>query len=462
MRISRYKQILAIVTVGFLILTTYFLVWSYWHSVRQAEQASLMRLRGITNALALQIDGDEHEALLRTYPSKDAIVTKYQDTLYQRIHTILSKNYTANMLKTPIYTVVFDSTVSRYEFGVTSAEKPYFRHPYNSYPQTMMDMYHEGATIPMYEDEFGTWLSAFSVIKNKSGRVVALVQADEPFDVFLKTTRKEVSQNLLFSLVVLGLLFSGIIWLLQPILLKEQRSKIALAAANEQIVQLDNFRKEMIANVSHDLRTPMASILGFSETLQQKKDTLSDADQSKYLKIIHVEAQRMNHMIGELFDLTKLEAGQIILNKEPLNLTEMAQDTLYAYSERAKDKQIRLLTEFEQMVQMVDADAFWMNRVLQNLMSNAFKYVNSGGLVKFSIYMEPGLLHLKVCNSGHPIEVAHLPFIFDRYFKSSNHHSDSTGLGLAISKKIIELHGGRIWAEVNDNITTFRFSLKTT
>jgi signal transduction histidine kinase len=455
----RFKQILATVIIGFLALTTYFLVWSYHHAIDQAQQASLMRLMGITNALALQIDGDEHTNLMKKHPKKDDIVFKYQDSTYLKIHTMLAKNKEANMLKTPVYTIIFDSTDLHYEFGVTSSDKPYFRHAYTSYPQTMMDKSQEGAMIPMYEDEFGMWLSAFSVIKNKSGKVVALVQADEEFMAFIKITRKDVIRNLLISFGVFALFLVALLRVLQPILKREQRDKEALAAANIQITQLDNFRKEMIANVSHDLRTPMASIMGFAETLLQKSDTLTHEDRQKYLQIIAKEAKRMNAMIAELFDLSKLEAGQIILHKEPFNLSEMAQDTLYTYTEQTQSRQIRLLTEFQAVLPLIEADVFWINRVLQNLLSNAIKYVNDGGLIKITIFTEADFIHFKVCNTGKVIEKAHLEHIFDRFFKSTNHHNDSTGLGLAISKKIIDLHNGKIWAEVNDEITTFRFCL---
>ena len=175
MRNRRFKNILLIVVLGFTTLTAVYAFWSYQHTLAQAQQASLMRLMGIANALALQIDGDRHAVLMREYPAMDAIIASDQDSIYQQIHTVLAKNETANMLKTPVYTILFDSVARQYVFGVTSAPKPYFRHPYRSYPQTMMEKHHEGAMIPMYEDEFGIWLSAFSVIKNRSSTVVALV-----------------------------------------------------------------------------------------------------------------------------------------------------------------------------------------------------------------------------------------------------------------------------------------------
>lgn len=457
MRNKRFKNILLIVVLGFAILTAVYVFWSYQHNLAQAQQASLMRLMGIANALALQIDGDKHEGLMEQYRTRGAIIASDQDSVYQQIHTVLAKNVTANMLKTPVYTIVFDSFALEYVFGVTSAPMPYFRHPYRSYPQTMMDKHHEGAMIPMYEDEFGMWLSAFSVIKNKSGKVVALVQADEPFEAFIRNARAEAVKNILFSLIVSGLFLLVLMRLLQPILKREEKDKEALARAHEQIVALDHFRKEMMANLSHDLRTPIAAMMGFSDTLLQKKEMLSEEEINRYLKIIGKETRRVNGMIGDLFDLSKLEAGQIVLHKELFNPAEMAQDVFFTQLEQAQDRNIRLMTEFQKPLPLLYADVAWMDRVLQNLLSNAFKYVNDGGLIKFTIFTEADHLHMKVCNSGQSVDPSHLPHLFDRYFRSTNQQSDSTGLGLAIAKKIVELHGGKIWAEANREVTTFRF-----
>ena len=418
-----------------------------------------MRLQGITNSLALQIDGDAHQHLFMHYLKKDDIISNNQDSIYAKTNRLLAKNYEANMLHTPIYTIVFDTLSSKYVFGITSSEKPYFRHAYTSAPKDLMEKHYEGAMIPMYEDEFGTWLSAFSAVKNSKGEVVALVQADERFDVFITNARASVWRNILISALFFVILMLILIRILQPILKREQEDKIALAEANKQIMQLDTFRKEMIANISHDLRTPMASILGYSEILVNKKTQLCDDEQVKYLNVIASEAKKLNTMVGELFDLSKLEAGEIKLDKEQFNITELAQDILHKYSLAAKEKNVRLLTQFEENLPLVEADIRWIDRVVQNLMDNAMKFVNEGGLVKFTVFVEQNLLHFKICNTGETIDAEHIPFIFDRYFKANTTRKDSTGLGLAIVKKIIDLHEGSIKCECQEGLTTFRFSL---
>jgi signal transduction histidine kinase len=459
---SRFRRIMLTVMTGFIFLILYFTVWSYYHSINQAENASLMRLAGIANSLALQINGDAHQKLMEQYSDKDAIKTREQDSSYLAIHQLLARNYQANMLKTPVYTIVHDSVSKNYAFGVTSSEQPYFRHTYNSAPKLLMEKHAESGMIPMYKDEFGMWLSAFAAVKNKEGKVVAMVQADEKFDLFLERERTGIFKNLLFSLLLSGIVFIVLIKILQTILAKEQRDKQALAAANEQIKQLDEFRKEMIANVSHDLRTPVSSILGFAEILQQKKGQLSDNEQVKYLNIIQSESKRLSHLLRGLFDLSNLESGQIILDKEPLNMSELAQDILQKYTIQADNKNVRLLTDFQEPLPLVDADIRWIDRVIQNLLDNALKYVNEGGFILFTVYSEDKKLNFKVCNSGSPISDENLPHVFDRYFKSAKREENSTGLGLAIVKSIIELHGGKVWAEVSVDITTFRFNLNIT
>jgi signal transduction histidine kinase len=459
---SRIRRIMLTVMTGFIFLILYFTVWSYYHSINQAENASLMRLAGIANSLALQINGNAHQQLMQQYAEKDAIKTREQDTNYLAIHQLLARNYQANMLKTPVYTIVYDSLAKNYAFGVTSSEQPYFRHTYNSAPKLLMEKQSEGAMIPMYKDEFGMWLSAFATIKNNEGKVVAMVQADEKFDLFLERERRGILKNLIISLLVSALVFGVLIKILQTILAKEQRDKQALAAANEQIKQLDEFRKEMIANVSHDLRTPVSSILGFAEILQQKQGQLTDNEQVKYLNIIQSESKRLSHLLRGLFDLSNLESGQINLEKEPLNMSELAQDILQKYTIQAENKNVRLFTNFQEPLPLVDADIRWIDRVIQNLMDNALKYVNEGGFIKFTVSSTDKKLNFKVCNSGTPISAENLPHVFERYFKSSKREEDSTGLGLAIVKRIIELHGGKVWAEVSEDVTTFRFSLNLT
>lgn len=455
----RMRRIMLTVVLGFTFLIFYFTIRSYQREIRQAEAASLMRLAGIANSLALQIDGDMHQALMQEHTSKDAISAQTQDSNYLVIHQILAKNYVANMLKTPVYTIIFDTVSKVHLFGVTSSEQPYFRHTYNSAPKALMEKNTEGAMIPMYQDEFGMWLSAFSPIKNKAGKIVAMVQADEKFDIFLKRERTDIIKNLAISGLIMLIVLGILIKILQTILAKELRDKEAIAQAHEQVKQLDVFRKEMITNISHDLRTPIANIQGFTETLKNKKDSLNTNEYDKYLGVIHSETKRLNQLLSGLFDLSILESGQIKLEKESINIGELIYDVLQKYTLKATEKNVKVIIDIQEVTPLIEVDIKWIDRVIQNLLDNALKYVNDNGFIKLTLYTEEALLHFKVCNSGQPIAQEYLPYIFDRYFTATNRKKDSTGLGLAIVKRVVDLHGGTIWAEVNEDITTFRFKL---
>ncbi len=469
---SRLRRVMTTVLVGFLLLTVYFLTGGYFNDLAEAEKASLMRLNGIAYTLSMQIDGDAHQRLMARYPQKDAILTRQQDSVYFAIHQVLRRIHDANMLNSPIYTIVLDSTDACF-FSVTSAETPYFRHPYHSAPALLMEKHAEGAMIPRYQDEFGNWLSAFAAVRNSAGEVVALVQVDQKFDEFTEHARSDVLRNLLVSLLVYMFLLALLVRILQPILRKERLNKEALEAANlenkrvnnqlqislEQVTALNTFRKEMIANLSHDLRTPMASILGYLETVLLKKAQLSAAEREKFLNVALSEAKRLNRLVADLFDLSKLESGQIQIAPEPFNMAELAQDTLQKYQLQATAKHVKLLTDFSEDLPLALADVRWIDRVLQNLMDNSLRYVDEGGFVLFTIFEKDAKLHFKVCNSGDPIPEAHLSRVFDRYFKSTNRKKDSTGLGLTIVKKVLELHHEQVWAEVQNDVTSIRFTL---
>ncbi len=469
---SRLRRVMTTVLAAFLFLIAYFLTSHYFHALEDAEKASLMRLGGIANTLSMQIDGDAHQRLMAKYPLKDAIQEQSQDSDYLAIHRVLQRNYDANMLNTPVYTIVVDSSNSCH-FGVTSAAIPYFRHPYRSAPALLMEKHAEGAMIPRYKDEFGTWLSAFASVRNSQGEMVALVQVDQKFDEFLAHELANVLQSLLVSLLVCLFFLILLVRVLQPILRKERLDKEALEAAYlenqrinrhlqesiEQISALDGYRKEMIANLSHDLRTPLSSMLGYLETVQVKKSQITAAEQEKYLQVALSEANRMNRLVADLFELSKLESGQTKILPEPFNIAELAQDTLQKYRLQAKAKRVELRTAFSEDLPLAYADLRWIDRVLQNLMDNALRYVPEAGFVMFTIFEEGDKLHFKVCNSGEPIPSADLEHVFDRYFKSKNRKEGSTGLGLTIVKTIVELHGERVWAESNKDLTTFRFTL---
>lgn len=216
----------------------------------------------------------------------------------------------------------------------------------------------------------------------------------------------------------------------------------------EELKEVDKLRRELIANVSHDLRSPMSVIQGYIETMMIKGDKLSEEDRKKYLEIIFKSSEKLNKLVADLFELTKLEAKQVKLHREEFNFNELLQDTAHQYQLIAEAKGIRLKTDLAKEC-MVNADIALMQRAIQNLMDNALKYTPENGEVSLKATHNNGKFEVAITNTGKGIPQDQLPHIFDRYFMldKEKHGIDGSGLGLAIVKKIIDIHEAEISVE---------------
>ncbi len=229
----------------------------------------------------------------------------------------------------------------------------------------------------------------------------------------------------------------------------------------EELKEVDELRRELIANVSHDLRSPMSVIQGYIETMMIKGDDLSPEEQKKYLQIIFKSSEKLNRLVADLFELSKLEAKQVKLHKERFNFNELLQDTAQQYQLKAEQKGISLKTELAPEA-MVSADIALMQRAIQNLMDNALKYTPENGEVSLTASMMNDRLEVAITNSGKGIPEEQLPQIFDRYFMldKGKNGIDGSGLGLAIVKKIMDIHEASISVQSKVNsYTSFKMVL---
>jgi signal transduction histidine kinase len=470
------NRILWLVLVGYFLVSAYFTIWTYYRQSDLSEKSALLRLEGIVNSLALQINGDLHHQLTQRYQHQDEILFNTQDTDYYTIHHALRMNYEANMLKSPVYTMVFDSIKLHFEFIATSSDTPYFRHIYDSFNPILKRQYTEGGVIPMYKDRFGMWLSAFAPIRDARGNPVGVVMADENFEKFVGKAQSLAVKNLLISLFIILPVILLLIYWLRRLIFREARMKKSLEEAYENNLQMshqleesleklssiDKLRKEMIANISHDLRTPLTSLSGYIETLFMRRHTIKMDERERYLTIAIKESERLKKLIDDLFELSKLESNQIKMTTEPLPIAELLQDVMAKYEVICKEKNIKLTSNLSENTPWVVADLKLIDRVLQNLLDNAIRYnFTEGGKVDLlikTISAPSKMLEIKISNTGETIDPSVLPHIFDRYFKTLS-MDGSTGLGLAIVKKILELHNCDIRVESHDNLTTFIFSL---
>ncbi|HSS66477.1 MAG TPA: HAMP domain-containing sensor histidine kinase, partial [Gammaproteobacteria bacterium] len=233
----------------------------------------------------------------------------------------------------------------------------------------------------------------------------------------------------------------------------------------EQIDALKNenaLRSEMVAHVSHDLRTPLASLHGYLETLQMKSADLTEKEQKEYLETALRQSERLRRLVAELFELAKLEAPEHKPDSEPFSATDLAQDVVQKFRLRAAQQNVDLKVEFNGAVPLVSGDVALVERVLENLIDNALNHTPSDGHIHIPIIARDGKVEFAVRDSGEGIPAEAQSRIFDRFYQVRNEHRGSghTGLGLSIAKRIVELHDGELRVEsAPGKGTTFRFAL---
>ena len=232
----------------------------------------------------------------------------------------------------------------------------------------------------------------------------------------------------------------------------------------EQLKTTDKLRRELVANVSHDLRTPMATLQAYTETLLLKDDDLSSQERRDYLKTIMIHCNQLNKLVKELFELAKLDAEETRVVKEAFNPLELIQDVMQKFRLCAEEKGVQLIANFTEDVPYVYADIGLIERVLENLLENALRFTPGGGSIVIKLESGDRQLTIKVSDTGFGIPREELPFIFERFYQANKNRSrvtEGSGLGLSISKRILELHDSDI--EVNSQVnngTTFSFKLQ--
>lgn len=234
----------------------------------------------------------------------------------------------------------------------------------------------------------------------------------------------------------------------------------------ESLQKNDQIRRELIANVSHDLRTPLASMQGYIETLLLKHDSLSSQQRAEYLAIARKNGVHLNRLIADLFQLAKLDANAIEPNLESFSLSELVYDIIHDYGLRTQEKSIQLQVDLQGSQHIIYADISLIQRVFQNLLDNALCYTPPGGSINIKLSRNnSGAVDIAVLDSGTGIAKDEVPYIFDRFYTVSNRPkklTESTGLGLAIVKRILELHDSNITVESQINSgTCFSFTMSS-
>ncbi len=224
--------------------------------------------------------------------------------------------------------------------------------------------------------------------------------------------------------------------------------------------KLDQLKSELLATVSHELRTPLGSIKGYATTLLEHDSLLSRDESREFLEIIDSESDRLNELIRNLLDMSRLEAGVLKMDRESIQLIEVIEACVARVRRHTDRHQIEIEWTGDRLV---DADPRRIAQVLTNLLENAVKYSPDGGEISVGGQVQGGMLQVSVADQGEGIPTRELHRVFDRFHRVEGEISKrvgGTGLGLAICQRLVEAHGGRIWVESRlGRGSTFFFTL---
>ncbi|MFM8424462.1 MAG: ATP-binding protein [Chloroflexota bacterium] len=222
------------------------------------------------------------------------------------------------------------------------------------------------------------------------------------------------------------------------------------------LARANRSRKQMTADIAHDLRNPLTVLSGYLESLQDGK--LKPTPER--FAVMQAEVTHLQHLVEDLRTLSLADAGELKLHLEPTSIPELLERVAEAYRHQAEQQQIHLKVEIEPNLPEVDLDPARMEQVLGNLVSNALRYTAADGEIRLEAKQLNGSLSVSVIDNGSGIPAEILPHIFERSYRGDESRSgNESGLGLAIAKSIVELHGGNIRAESNKAGSAFHITI---
>jgi signal transduction histidine kinase len=215
--------------------------------------------------------------------------------------------------------------------------------------------------------------------------------------------------------------------------------------------EINKMKDDFVSLVSHELRTPLAAMKGATDNLLDGLVGSLNSAQDRCLAVIKRNIERLNRMISDLLDISRIEAGKIQLIKQKTDIISLVSEVLALLKDPAKEKNINLLTSYVPDMPVIDADPDKIIQVLINLVGNALKFTPSGGQVTIGVGKVVDYLQISVVDTGSGIPSQDLNKVFDKFYQVTRTDDAAkvkgTGLGLPISKGIVEKHGGKIWAQ---------------
>lgn len=237
--------------------------------------------------------------------------------------------------------------------------------------------------------------------------------------------------------------------------LVDEEKKEALKRAD----QSEKRKNDLVMYLAHDLKTPLTSVLGYVDLLQNTAE-LSDSTRQKYMGVVRTKAERMEELLDEFFEITRYNLTQITLVKTRINLTRMLEQLVFEFQPMFLERDLTCECDVEQDLYFF-CDADRIQRVFDNLLKNAVHYSFTGTAIRITVRRDGKMLTVSFENEGNTIPEQNLSRIFEQFFRldSARGTKGGTGVGLAIAKEIIELHGGSITAFSEDNRIRFEVTM---
>lgn len=299
-RIADWKKpstkIVVVVFSALFILSGYFIIYINFNFINLAETKTLDRLQAISKTVAMQIHGEDHLYLTRKYTKPGQITSNEQDSIYYKIWNVLHHAATTNHMKAEIATLYLDKKDNQFYYIANSLDSPYVRDLYKNAHHEFREDYQTGNVIPQYEDEFGTWLTAFSPLHDSTGKVAGIVEVDEDFSEFIRDARKGLYKNLLLSIGMFCITVIVLLRYIRVILVAEEESKKLIEASNLIISQKN---KDILDSINYARRIQMAILAPKEEVYSVFKDAF-------------ILYKPKDIVSGDFYYFTKTEVGGII------------------------------------------------------------------------------------------------------------------------------------------------------
>lgn len=209
-------------------------------------------------------------------------------------------------------------------------------------------------------------------------------------------------------------------------------------------------RRDLIADISHDLRTPLVAMRGYLELLVARGDGLAPEERQRYAEIALRQSDHLTSLIDDLFELAKLDWKGVAIDREAFALAELASDVIQKFTLASAPRGVRMAVVTEGGLPLVDGDLRLMERALENLIGNALRHTPDNGEVEVRLGRTGEGIQVRIADTGRGIPADELPFVFDRHYRGAEARggdAKGAGLGLAIARRVVELHGGVLRVE---------------